>query len=165
MTNRKRRNACFPLFALLLALCPPAALADNYPRQTGIDVQHYVLRVALSDESDEIAGHATITVRFLKDGLSEFWLDLASSQGAKGMTVSGVSIGDISLRYTHLLDRLTIKLQAPSKTGDIRQYDVQYHGVPAGASATPSAWSNMMANFTSRILSCAMSSNQPVQLS
>ncbi len=132
MTNRKRRNACFPLFALLLALCPPAALADNYPRQTGIDVQHYVLRVALSDESDEIAGHATITVRFLKDGLSEFWLDLASSQGAKGMTVSGVSIGDISLRYTHLLDRLTIKLQAPSKTGDIRQYDVQYHGVPAG---------------------------------
>jgi aminopeptidase N len=48
------------------------------------------------------------------------------------MTVSGVSIGDISLRYTHLLDRLTVKLQAPSKTGDIRQYDVQYHGVPAG---------------------------------
>jgi len=132
MKNRKRSNGWWVSLALLAALGSPAAVADNYPRQPGIDVQHYVLRVALNDDNDEIAGHTTVTVRFLKDGLAEFWLDLASPKDAKGMTVTGVSIGDISLRYTHQLDRLTIKLQAPSKTGDIRQYDIQYHGVPAG---------------------------------
>jgi aminopeptidase N len=113
-------------------LWPLAAVADNYPRQPGIDVQHYVLRVALNDDNDEIAGHTTVTVRFVKDGLPEFWLDLASLKDGKGMTVTDVSIGDISLRFTHQLDRLTIKLQAPSKAGDVRQYDIQYHGVPAG---------------------------------
>jgi aminopeptidase N len=132
MKNRKRGQGGWASLALLLALGSPAAVADNYPRQPGIDVQHYVLRVALNDENDEIAGHTTVTVRFLKDGLAEFWLDLASPKGGKGMTVAGVSIGDVSLRYTHLLDRLTIKLQTPSKTGDLRQYDIQYHGVPAG---------------------------------
>jgi aminopeptidase N len=118
--------------AVLLALWPVAALADNYPRQPGVDAQHYVLRVALNDDNDEIAGHATATMRFVKDGLTEFWLDLASPKDGKGMTVTDVSIGDVSLRFTHQLDRLTIKLQAPSKAGDVRQYDIQYHGVPAG---------------------------------
>ena len=61
MMKRKRGNACWVSLALLLALTAPAAVADNYPRQPGIDVQHYVLRVALNDENDEIAGHATVT--------------------------------------------------------------------------------------------------------
>ncbi|HUA59320.1 MAG TPA: M1 family metallopeptidase [Verrucomicrobiae bacterium] len=114
---------------LLLSL---PLFADNYPRQPGIDVQHYVLRVALNDDNDEIAGHASVTVRFVKDGLTEFALDLASPKDAgKGMTVTDVSSGDISLRYTQAADRLTIKLQLPSKAGDLRDYDVQYHGIPA----------------------------------
>jgi aminopeptidase N len=128
---KKRKCGWLPL-ALMWTLWPLAAVADNYPRQPGIDVQHYVLRVALNDDNDEIAGHTTVTVRFVKDGLPEFWLDLASLKDGKGMTVSDVSIGDISLRFTHQLDRLTLKLQAPSKAGDVRQYDIQYHGVPAG---------------------------------
>jgi aminopeptidase N len=117
---------------VLLALFAAAAVADNYPRQPGIDVQHYVLRVALNDDNDEIAGHATVTVRYTKDGLNEFWLDLASAKDGKGMTVTDVTAGDISLRYTHQQDRLTIRLQTPSKTGEVRAYDVQYHGIPAG---------------------------------
>jgi aminopeptidase N len=128
---KKWKCGWLPL-ALMWTLWPLAAVADNYPRQPGIDVQHYVLRVALNDDNDEIAGHTTVTVRFVKDGLPEFWLDLASPKDGKGMTVTDVSIGDISLRFTHQLDRLTIKLQAPSKAGDVRQYDIQYHGVPAG---------------------------------
>jgi aminopeptidase N len=128
MKNLKRGASWF----LLALLWTPAAVADNYPRQPGIDVQHYMLRVALSDDNDEIAGHTTVTVRFVKDGLADFWLDLASAKDGKGMTVTDVAAGDISLRYTHQADRLTIHLQTPSKAGDIRQYDVQYHGVPAG---------------------------------
>src|SRR5580700_2038058 len=116
---------------IVTVACAIPLLADNYPRQPGIDIQHYVLRVALSDDNDEIAGHATITVRFVKDGLTEFALDLASLKDGKGMTVTDVSTGDISLRYTHQTDRLNIKLQMPSKAGDLRDYDVQYHGIPA----------------------------------
>jgi aminopeptidase N len=123
----------FAKACLLVTLAwAPRAVADTYPRQLGIDVQHYVLRVALSDDNDEISGHTTVTVRFVKDGLTEFALDLASPKDGKGMTVTDVSTGDISLRYTHQLDRLTIRLQSPSKAGDIRQYDIQYHGIPAG---------------------------------
>jgi len=114
---------------LAVAIC---LRADNYPRQPGIDVQHYVLRVALSDDNDEISGHATVTVRFVKEGLTEFALDLATAKDGKGMTVTDVANGDVSLRYTHQADRLTIKLQIPSKAGDLRDYDIQYHGIPAG---------------------------------
>jgi len=133
MTNR---NHGWIWLALALAAGPFRAVADDYPRQPGIDIQHYVLRVALNDENDEIAGHATVTVRFVKDGLAEFWLDLASPKSGKGMTVTDVSMGDISLRYTQQIDRLTMKLQTPSKAGDVRHYDIQYHGIPAGGLKT-----------------------------
>lgn len=132
MKNRKHGLDAWVWLALAAAIGTPAALADDYPRQPAIDVQHYVLRVALNDDNDEIAGHATVSVRFVKDGMAEFWLDLASPKGGKGMTVTDVSTGDTSLRYTHQLDRLTIKLASPSKAGDVRQYDIQYHGIPAG---------------------------------
>ena len=43
------------LLLLTLGIC--AALhADTYPRQPGIDVQHYVFRITLTDDTDEIAG-------------------------------------------------------------------------------------------------------------
>ena len=45
-----------------LALCACLAFADTYQRQPGVDVQHYVFRVNLSDESDEIAGETTSPV-------------------------------------------------------------------------------------------------------
>src|SRR5215472_9655206 len=56
----------------------PLARADTYPRQPGVDALHYVFRVTLRDDSDEIAGEATAAVRFVKEGLTEFALDLAS---------------------------------------------------------------------------------------
>ena len=31
----------------------PPAVADNYPRQPSIDIQHYVFRVTLTDENDQ----------------------------------------------------------------------------------------------------------------
>src|SRR5208283_4960316 len=90
-----------------LALCVCLAFADTYERQPGVDVQHYVFRVNLSDESDEIAGETTVTVRFLKDGLTQFWLDLASAASGKGMTVAEVTSAGGPVPHTHLSDRLT----------------------------------------------------------
>ena len=66
--------------ALAVLALTPGAIADSYPRQNGIDVQHYVLRVALSDDNDAIVGEATVVIRFVKDGVREIWLDLAEEK-------------------------------------------------------------------------------------
>jgi hypothetical protein len=65
------------LAATGLALCVSLVFADTYQRQPGVDVQHYIFGVTLSDETDEIAGETRVTVRFVQDGMTEFWLDLA----------------------------------------------------------------------------------------
>ena len=114
-----------------VSLCAPRAAADTYPRQPGIDAQHYIFRLTLSDDSDEIAGEATIDLLFVKDGVTEFALDLASAAGGKGMTVSEVTSGDATLRYVHQSDRLVITLPSAPKAQERRQFMVRYHGIPA----------------------------------
>jgi aminopeptidase N len=103
------------------------AAADTYPRQVGVDAQHYVFRVTLSDESDEISGEATADLLFTKDGVSEVALDLAA-----GMTVTRVTgAGGETLQSAHRGDRLVVQLPAPSKTGEHGNFTVAYHGTPA----------------------------------
>ena len=62
------RSSGAPLAFLLFA---SSLSADTYPRQPGVDVQHYAFRVTLSDDSDAIRGETTVTVRFVQDGLAE----------------------------------------------------------------------------------------------
>ena len=114
--------------ALLFAFCASAILADTYQRQPSIDVQHYVFRVELSDANDEIAGETTVTVRFVKDGVSSFWLDLATPAAGKGMTVSAVTAGSSPVEFTHRDDRLTLTLAPPAKAGELRSFTVKYRG-------------------------------------
>jgi aminopeptidase N len=111
--------------------CALPGLADNYPRQPAIDIQHYIFRVTLTDDKDEIGGETTVRVRFLKDGVSSFWLDLASAANGKGMTVSEVTSGGAVAQFTHQNGRLTIQLSAASKAAELREYTVKYRGVPA----------------------------------
>src|SRR4051794_1315290 len=106
---------------LLFGLCA-ALSADTYPRQPGIDVQHYVFRVSLSDDSDEISGETTITIRFVKDGVTQVALDLGSA-----MTVSEVG----PYQFRHDADRLIIDLNLAPKTGEMRQFSIKYRGKPA----------------------------------
>lgn len=105
--------------------------ADTYPRQTGIDAQHYIFRVTLSDDSDEISGEATVQLRFVRDGVSDFALDLASAADGKGMTVSAVTSRGTELKYTHQGDRLVTHLRSAPKAGDLEEFTIRYHGVPA----------------------------------
>jgi hypothetical protein len=86
-------------FGLLLAF-PPSAVQppDPYQRQPGIDVEHYIFRLALTDASDEIVGNATVHVRFVADGIQAFELDLASVADGKGMTVSETAASGTALR-------------------------------------------------------------------
>jgi aminopeptidase N len=107
---------------LALLYCAPLAVADNYPRQPAIDIQHYIFRVTLSDEKDEIAGETTVSVRFLKDGVASFWLDLASAANGKGMTVSEVTSAGAAAQFAHQNGRLTISTGAAPKAGELREY-------------------------------------------
>src|SRR4051794_27130073 len=102
---------------LLFGFCA-ALWADTYPRQPGIDVQHYVFRVTLSDDTDEIEGETTVTVRFVQEGVTQFSLDLGSA-----MTVAG--------GFRHEGDRLKIDLNPAPKAGEKRQFSIKYRGKPA----------------------------------
>src|SRR5580704_17677193 len=117
------------VFAALFCVAP--AVADNYPRQPAIDILHYIFRVTLSDQNDEIAGETTVSVRFVKDGVASFRLDLASAANGKGMTVSEVTSAGAAAQFTHQNGRLTIALAAAPKAGELREYTVKYRGIPA----------------------------------
>lgn len=118
-------------FCLLAGLFTKTILADTYPRQPGVDALNYVFRLTLSDDTDEILGEATIDLRFLKDSIADFTLDLASVKDAKGMRVSEARSGPALLRFTHEADLLRITLDSSSKAGERRQIVVRYRGVPA----------------------------------
>jgi aminopeptidase N len=117
----------FAPVALLAAL---SCAADTYPRQPGIDAIHYIFRLTLSDASDEIVGEATADLRFVKEGVTQVTLDLASISEGRGMSVTAVTSGGPGVPYKHESDRLTIALASPPKAGERRRFTVQYHGVP-----------------------------------
>ena len=71
----------------LVWLFQASAQADTFPRQPGIDALHYVFRLTLGDDSNEIRGEATVNLRFVADNVREVLLDLASTRDGKGMTV------------------------------------------------------------------------------
>jgi len=107
-------------FALLLVTL--ASWADTYPRQAGVDVEHYVFQIALSDLTNEIRGEARVDFRV--SGARELYLDFGA-----GMMVDGVASGSTALAYEHRGGRLRIMLPAG---GERRSVTVRYRGYPAG---------------------------------
>src|SRR3954463_8101838 len=99
--------------AALVAAGASSVRADTYPRQVGVSPQHYMFALTLSDATDEIDGKSTVAIRFTKDGLTSFFLDLSTAANGKGMTVTGVT-GDggseSPLRYTHVDNHVNITL-------------------------------------------------------
>ena len=120
--------------SLLVLILSPPTLADTYPKNPDIDILHYIFRLTLSDGTDEIAGETTVDLRFLRQGLSEFALDLvkAKSDGEKrGMTVTAVTSDLGPVRFEHENDRVRILLPGASRAGQIGRFTVSYHGLPA----------------------------------
>jgi aminopeptidase N len=115
---------------LPLLFCASILYGDAYQRQPAIDVQHYVFRVELTDANDEIAGETTVTVRFVKDGVASFWLDLATANAGKGMTVSAVTANGAPVEFSHRDDRLTLQVSPAAKAGELRSFDIKYGGAP-----------------------------------
>ena len=110
----------------MLTIAGTVATADTYPRQTDVDADHYIFQITLGDDSDVISGEALASIRFLRDGIREFSLDLAST-----MNVSQVKSGETPAPYSHRDDRLTISLVTPTRAGERRQFSVTYQGKPS----------------------------------
>src|SRR5687767_15101610 len=121
------------LSLLFLSLTAPETLlaADPYPRQAGIDVEHYTFRLRLYDETDEIQGEAAVRVRFVVSDLDTFELDLASIAEDRGMRVSGVTHVGAAVRWTHDRNRLRLTLPRAVRVGERLEFVVSYGGVPA----------------------------------
>jgi aminopeptidase N len=123
-----------PALLLFLLTVPSPALADVYPRQPGVDVEHYVFRLTLSDDTDEIVGETRVDVRFATDGVDRVTLDLAGrdpGRNGRGMGVAAVTEDGAARPFEHVADRLSIALSRPSVAGERRRLTVSYAGVPA----------------------------------
>src|SRR5437899_12259427 len=106
----------YAVIALIVLVCASSsAVADTYPRQPGVDAWHYVFRRALSDESAEISGDATVDLVLTRDDVREVALDLTSASDNKGMTVGAVTIGGQPVRFVHRDNRLTLTLPSPPR--------------------------------------------------
>jgi aminopeptidase N len=97
------------------------AIADTYPRQPGIDVQHYVFRVSLQDGSEEIEGETTISVRFVRDDVRRFALDLAAP----------MKVMEATATWHREPEKVDFVLDSAPKRDEIRQFWVKYRGKPA----------------------------------
>lgn len=124
-----------PIALALWFALGPGVRADTYPRQPGVDVQHYRFQLTLADETDRLTGEATIVIRFTGPGTSTVTLDLAGpapDRQGKGMVVDEVTAGETPVPFRHGGDRLELSLApAPATGGETRTFTVRYHGVPA----------------------------------
>ena len=121
------------LLAIALTLSSAHALADTYPRQPGVDAEHYVFRLTLlTTDSNEIEGEATVRLRIAANGVKDALLDLTSATpDGKGMTVTRVTSNGQPVSFTHEHDRLRLPLPASAKAGDDVTFEIAYHGAPA----------------------------------
>jgi len=129
-TNLKRYLMLF--FSLLLFLT--TAGADFYPKNNNIDVQSYVFKVKLNDDSDEIQCQAVLEVNFLKNGIDEFYLDLVDKESrddGKGMIITRISKNGKEISFTHKNNRVGVILGEPVKLNETLTLQIDYHGVPA----------------------------------
>ena len=123
------RAACAAALFCLSGL----VLADPYPVEQRIDVEHYRFAVTLSDTSDSIDVVADITVRILDPRLKFIELDLiqqAPARDGRGMQVSDVLADGEPTPFRHRYDRLRIDVpRAAAQSGRIT-VQVRYSGTP-----------------------------------
>src|SRR5215204_4080139 len=130
LSDRHLMLALAATLARFALVALPVGALDTYPRQPGVHIEHYAFALELSDASDEIRGEATVTIRFTKDGLTSFFLDLATLSNGKGMASTAVLLDSVAVRYTHAANRLTITLPRPSRAAELGRFTIRYHGIP-----------------------------------
>jgi aminopeptidase N len=124
------------LFSIALLAPGAPASADTYPRQPGVDVESYRFELTLSDDSDEIVGRTTVTLRYVVEGVQALVLDLIgkeSPDAAEGMEVVSVSwLGSAEpVSYRFEGGKLTIRTPQATPAGTIARAQIEYRGKPA----------------------------------
>nr|WP_314859949.1 M1 family aminopeptidase [uncultured Undibacterium sp.] len=118
---------CGLVIATLLA---PAFGRDFYPKNQALDIERYKFHIELSDQSELIKARAIVTLRTVTP-IQEFSLDLGSQiDGIHGMKVLQVKLGEQSLQFDHINDRLSIRLPQMSASNDLISLEIAYQGIP-----------------------------------
>jgi aminopeptidase N len=134
MPRPARRIPTISVLVLTLGLLVTAAhpRADTYPRQSGIDAEHYAFHLTLlTSDSNAIDGEAIVRLRVASQGVHDAFLDLTSATAdGKGMTVTRVTANGQPVAFTHEQNRLRLPLPSDAKAGDEITFDIAYHGVP-----------------------------------
>jgi len=121
------------LFGLVFMLDNHYASADNYPKNPNVDILHYRFELTLSDETNEIYGVTTISVRFKKAGLDKVRLDLVNQAGdpdKKGMLIESIYQKGVKMNYTHSNNEIWITFAQASVADTETQFVITYRGIP-----------------------------------
>jgi len=118
--------------AVIVTALAAHVAGDTYPRQPGIDAQHYAVRLTLlTSDSNDVQAEATVTLRLVSAGTREAVLDLTSAgSDGKGMTVTSVQAGGAAMKFEHRENRLHLPLPGGVAVGDDVVFTIAYHGVP-----------------------------------
>ncbi|MDA1102076.1 MAG: M1 family metallopeptidase [Gemmatimonadetes bacterium] len=117
---------------LLTAATVAVPSVDNYQRRIGIDVENYRFELTLSDDTDEVVGRTTVSLRFTANGSTKLLLDLGSvNPDGAGMTVSSVASNGRALTFVHDRDVLRVALAESGRSGTRLDVVVEYRGEPA----------------------------------
>jgi aminopeptidase N len=130
--NHRRR--VFLSLLLTSALAAPV-FADGFPRQKGVDAQHYIWQLILHDTDDEFVGQASAELLLTQPDLKEVWLDLMSPANGRGMTVSAVTLArggqeTQKVDFTHEAGVLHVPLPSGTAAGERIVVNIAYKGVP-----------------------------------
>jgi aminopeptidase N len=110
---------------LLWASLPVALARDNYARPTGVDAEHYRIRVEIKDATDEIRGETEIVLLITDEEIRSVALDFGR------MAVDEVKENNQPARFTHAEGKLNVALQGSYRRGDHLALAVKYHGTPS----------------------------------
>ena len=118
------------LSGILLIFLIPLNGQNHHARFESIDIQSYRFEINLNDTSDIFRAQANIGVQFKKE-LDYFSLDLSERDDkGTGMVVDEISMDGESVKYVHVDDGIKITVRS-AKKGEIRNYQINYHGIPA----------------------------------
>ncbi|MDX2245306.1 MAG: M1 family aminopeptidase [Bacteroidia bacterium] len=120
-------------FCIIWGIGIISAYGQPFPNPA-IDVQQYTFALEINDQNAEIKGEATVSVRFAKDGVKTFLLDLVNQSSAtvkKGMKVTAITLDSTALTFTHRMNQLEIQLPEAPAAESVKSFVIRYGGIPA----------------------------------